>query len=77
MLVWAANVLPRTSAIVLLVEHKECIVDRVEAGEQMKGSFVVVDADSAWITEDSISSVDLEVRQIETKLCLKARTNPS
>ena len=52
---------PRAAAIILLIEQKECIIDRVEAGELVTGSFVIVDADTAWIADDSYAVINFEV----------------
>ena len=54
---------PRVESIILLIEQKECIIDRVEAGELVTGSFVVVDADTAWVADDSYATINFEASE--------------
>ncbi|CAI5467593.1 unnamed protein product [Closterium sp. Yama58-4] len=49
----------RAAAVVLLVEGKECLTEHLEANEAVTGSFVVIDVDSAWLSE--AGTIDFEI----------------
>ncbi|CAI5966268.1 unnamed protein product [Closterium sp. NIES-64] len=49
----------RTAAVVLLVEGKECLTEHLEANEAVTGSFVVIDVDSAWLSD--AGTIDFEI----------------
>ncbi|CAI7904454.1 unnamed protein product, partial [Closterium sp. NIES-54] len=49
----------RAAAVVLLVEGKECLTEHLEANEAVTGSFVVIDVDSAWLSD--AGTIDFEI----------------